>query len=411
MTSDSGEESWPETLDEDALHGAIGDLIRLIGPETEADPAALLIQSIVGLGSLIGRGPHQWVGADRHGLNLYTVVVGKSSKARKGTSWSHVRRLLEAIDPSLKFQSGLSSGEGLIHALRDREGEDPGAADKRMLITESEFAALLRMASRSGNTSSAIIRQAWDGHPMQVMTKNSPEKASNTHLAIVAHITEDELRKELTGSDSANGFANRFLWVCARRARLLPDGGSVPEQEFLMLQERIKGTVLRAQERGEFLLRRNPEASKYWHSIYPELSDESLGGYGPIVSRAEAQVMRISSVYAVLDDSVEIRDEHLRAAVAVWRYCKESARYIFGGDALSSDEQAIFDAVNDRPDGLSRTQISHLFSRNRPANQIRAAIASLEGGGLITPTRVQTGGRPTEVWIAVPNSAPPDDES
>jgi hypothetical protein len=319
---------------------------------------------------------------------------------------------LEVIDPSLSIQTGLSSGEGLIHALRDVEQKEGAqVADKRMLITESEFAGLLRMASRSGNTSSAVIRQAWDAHPMQVMTKNSPEKASDTHLSIVAHITEVELRQELTCSDSVNGFANRFLWVYARRSRLLPDGGFVPQDKLVELQKRINIVVARVRERGEFQLLRNEETKAYWRSIYEELSGESPGAYEPIVSRAEAQVMRISGVYAVLDDSKEIRIEHLKAALAVWRYCKDSARYIFGGDVFSSDEEIIVEALRENLAGLSRTKISELFNRNRPANKIRAAIASLEKRGLITPAKTQqTGGRPTEIWVAVLNSAKSDPE-
>ena len=52
----------------------------------------------------------------KHHSNLYVVLVGNSSKARKGTSWSEVNRICEQIDlhwAKTRTQSGLTSGEGL----------------------------------------------------------------------------------------------------------------------------------------------------------------------------------------------------------------------------------------------------------------------------------------------------------
>src|ERR1700722_10024020 len=63
-----------------------GVFVRFLLPETEADPAALLLTFLVGVGSMMGRGPHYRVGSTRHGVNLFTVVVGETSRARKGTA-------------------------------------------------------------------------------------------------------------------------------------------------------------------------------------------------------------------------------------------------------------------------------------------------------------------------------------
>ena len=81
--------------------------------------------------------------------------------------------------------------------------------------------------ARDGNTLSAIIRDAWDRGDLRSMTKNSPAVATGALISIVAHITLQELRQELTGTDAANGFANRFLFACVRRSKCLPDGGEV----------------------------------------------------------------------------------------------------------------------------------------------------------------------------------------
>ena len=41
------------------------------------------------------------------------------------------------------MKKGLSSGEGVVWLLRDPAGEDAGAPDRRLLVTEPEFARVL----------------------------------------------------------------------------------------------------------------------------------------------------------------------------------------------------------------------------------------------------------------------------
>src|SRR5262249_58645497 len=131
---------------------------------------------------------------DTHYLNEFVVLVGKTAKGRKGTSWSHVERLLLAAEEQWareRIQSGLSSGEGLIWHVRDpimkrerikERGEpvryeeveaDPGIADKRLCVVEPELANVLKQTERQGNTLSPVLRQAWDGSDLRSMTKNS----------------------------------------------------------------------------------------------------------------------------------------------------------------------------------------------------------------------------------------------
>jgi len=143
---------WP-TLDDAALYGPAGEIVRGIDPYTEADPVAVLVNLLGAVGNVIGRGAHLKLGPDTHYLNLFVALVGETSKARKGTSWSPIKWLLHASEPVWADEhvaNGLSTGEGLIYAVRDRvESEnadgntivsDAGVADKRLLVLEAELA-------------------------------------------------------------------------------------------------------------------------------------------------------------------------------------------------------------------------------------------------------------------------------
>jgi hypothetical protein len=399
--------TWPDPMSEDAFHGLVGEVVHALEPYSEADPAALLIQFLVAVGNLVDRSPHFRAEADRHALNLFTVLVGETSKARKGSSWTHIFRLVSSIDQDWgdwSIQTGLSSGEGLIHAVRDPIEKDDdrladaGPLDQRLLVVESEFASPLRMIARDGNTLSPIIRQAWDGGKLQVMTKQSPETATKAHISIIGHVTRDELRRELTRTDAGSGFGNRFLWTCVRRSKSLPDGGLLPESEFTHLTDCLRRSVEFARGLGDHEFQRDHAAKSLWHLIYPELSEGKPGLFGAVTSRAEAQVMRLACVYALLDCCREIHSAHLRAADAVWKYCEGSAKYVFG-DALGYPlADALHRLLSENPQGMPRTIISNALGRNRTSAEIDAALAILEARGLATSASRETDGRPAIVW-------------
>ena len=78
-------------------------------------------------------------------------------------------------------------------------------------------------------------------------------------------------------------------------------------------------------------MQRNDEAKAIWHAVYDDLSEGKPGLVGALTARAEAQVLRLQCLYALLDGSDTIRAEHLTAALALWRYCEASVHFIFIG--------------------------------------------------------------------------------
>jgi hypothetical protein len=394
--------SAPTPLGEDAYHGLAGEFVRIVEPESEADPAALLIQFLAATGCGLGDGPHASAEAARHPGRLFVVVVGESSKARKGSSESHVRKVVVWSFDGFSDQivSGASSGEGLIARVSDPEPNDDGdipAVDKRVLVVESEFVQILRQMQRQGNTLSPALRNLWDTGSAQILTRNNPVKASRAHLCVIGHITVDELRKELSAVESSNGLANRIIWVWSRRSKLLPEGGNVDDAALLKLAEELDRVAKWASKSR--LLKRTDEARTLWAGEYERLSEPLPGLVGAVTSRSEAQVLRLSVLYAALDRSEEITIEHLRAALEVWRYCEDSARLIFGdktGDKLADRLRGLLRSAG--KSGLSLTEIQNLTGRNLNSEDLDAALARLSRDGLAVMERRSTGGRPESRW-------------
>lgn len=412
---------WPNPLEDAALHGLAGDVTRIIDPHTEADPVAILLQLLVAFGNVVGRNPYFLVEATRHYPNLFLTLVGDTAKARKGTSWGHVDHMFRLVESQVgnavqagndhqpwseRVVTGLSSGEGLIWAVRDpienQDGHsDPGVSDKRRIVIDGEFASTLKMLGRQGNTLSPVMRNAWDSGDLRILTKNSPAQATGAHISIIGHITRDELRRELTATEMGNGFANRFLWACVRRSKVLPEGGDLREGDLRSFVERLAEAVGFAYNNVNEM-KRDDWARLRWHGVYPELSEGKSGMFGAVTARAEAQVIRIACLYALLDQSPVVQREHLEAALAVWTYCEASARLIFGDATGDPVADQIRDALQRAGStGMSRTQIRDLFQRNQHKERTDQALALLKERRLAEPRPWRNGKREIEMWLAL----------
>jgi hypothetical protein len=416
-TSDAQEvhaEDHGPVMDEAAYYGLAGDIVRTIGPHTESDPNAILIQTLAYFGNAVGNSAYYKVEAHHHHANLFAVLVGRSAKGRKGTSAGHVKAVMKHADGTWlgeRMKNGLSSGEGLINEVRDEVKKwdsadskyqtiDPGVQDKRLIITESEFANALAVMERPGNTLSPNIRNAWDGEKLSSLTKNSPLASTGAHISIVGHITEDELRRRLTRTEIANGFANRFLFASVRRSKLLPHGGNLDEAEVVQLGARVEAAVASAKRAGRVQM--TEAARKEWETIYADLSKDQPGLVGAITGRAEAQTTRLALIYALLDCKDEIDVLHLRAGIAVWEYCEASAVRIFGNASGDPIADKILSALRHAgAAGMTRTNIRDLLGRHQNEGPIAQALELLESTGRARTVKQSTPGRPTETWFAV----------
>ncbi|MFO0805088.1 MAG: DUF3987 domain-containing protein [Gemmataceae bacterium] len=404
------EPDWPAPLAEEAFHGLAGDFVRAIEPHTEADPVALLVSLLIALGSIVGRTAYAVADGSRHYCNQFAVIVGQSSKARKGTSWNRVNEILSVAAEdwaSRRVLSGLSSGEGLIYNVRDAsedaEGEvtDPGEPDKRLLIVESEYANVLKQLERQGNTLSTIVRDAWDKSRLSPLTKNNRIVATDPHISIIGHITREEVTRYLSATEVANGFGNRHLWFLTKRSKLLPFGGILETHEVDRLIDRVGEVIRHIDGAGRMLF--DAEARSLWIEVYPELSRDRHGLAGSMTARAEAHVWRLSLMYAVLDCARSIGVPHLAAALALWAYAEESVRHIFGDATGNPLADALLRLIRSSPQGISRTDMSGFLGRNVPAAQIGHALGLLLQLKLVRFETVpgERGGRPREIWFAI----------
>jgi hypothetical protein len=196
----------------------------------------------------------------------------------------------------------------------------------------------------------------------------------------------------------ANGFANRFFWPCVKRSKLLPEGGGLPSEELELITARLQDACAFAATAGE--IKRDDEARELWISVYPDLSEGQAGLVGAITSRAEAQVMRLAMIYALLDSSPVIKKVHLEAALALWRYSEASVRFIWGDSLGDPAADTLLRQLRLQPEGMTKTEIRDLFHRNKRSSETDRVLELLLSLNLITCETETTTGRPVTRFIA-----------
>jgi len=403
---------WP-TLSQEALPGFVGEFVSLATRNSEADPAAVLATFLVHFSAeLIS--PYIEVGDTVHRACLFAAIVGASSKSRKGTSAAPVKKLfsfdeLSGYAPATCIPGPLSSGEGLVYAVRDEvkawkrdketgEGSmvivDPGILDKRLFVLDEELAAALNSTKRGGNTLSTTLRCLWDHGNSAPLTKLNRISTTGAHVTLLTHITTQELAALLGSVQVLNGFANRFLWVCAKRRGPVPFPESMPEAELTAFRGELLSLLTQGKDFGRISMAHGARA--LWEAVYPSLTQDHHGLAGCIINRGEAQVLRLALNYALLDGQQVISEHHLSSALAFWRYCHESAMVIFGQREADPVADKVLNAL--RSGSQSLTDLHRALGNNLNKDRIKGALEELAKSGRVQCTTEQTVRRPKTVF-------------
>lgn len=405
----------PSPLHDAGLIGLPGQIIKLISPQSEADPAALLINILTMFGSVIGNSPHFLIERKKNCMRLFVIIVGETGSGRKGTSLGYPQALFGAADPiwAEKIKSGLSSGEGLIETVKDKKViqkvlnnhndladvrevvVDEGVEDKRALIIEEEFVSVLKQISREGNILSPIIRRAWDSGDLQTLTKNSV-RATGAHISIIGQVTPTELLTNLSSSQTANGFGNRFVFIYSKKSKDLPFGGSISDEEFNKIVNLLKMTIDYAKNINE--VKFSLEVEIVWPSIYYRLNKFDNGLVNELSARATPIVRRLACIYALFDMSSIVQLEHLKAALSVWDYSYASLKYIFRNKYTNIIHNEIIDLLKFTQEGLSTTEISNSFNRNKSSDQLQESLNKLVQSNVLLVEEQKTNGRTKTIY-------------
>jgi hypothetical protein len=344
-------------------------------------------------GNSIGRQPHVMFYGHEEPARLFTLIVGKWARGRKGTAFNAVRKLFVPAEPewaSTRIEPGLQSPEAMIEAVHDSPTGDP-----RLLILETEFARLIQTMSATRRFSSQM-RTAYDGEALsRKRVGKTPLISTQHHISLLGMITPGELiaLQKLSG-----GLESRILYVYSAPGRKTnADPFSEGESE-VYLSDLVKSAISKSWEtilsnadpisaelariRGvapDAKFRISDDVADSWKTVIePEieqLADEIGEDYERYTARGQTQVVRLALCYALADEAPEIGWPHVRAAMALWEFCALSSRRIFSvpdtiEPKISPKQQGkVFDYLRDQwPNWTSMLEITN----NALSNNISA---------------------------------------
>jgi hypothetical protein len=274
---------------------------------------------------------------------------------------------------------------------------DEGVPDKRLLVFESEFGRVLAVLNRETNTLGAIVRDAWDTGDLAVLTK-APTRATGAHVAIIGHVTPEELVANCDQAWITNGFLNRYLLVLVRRSQLLPIPRAFDGDELASLARRWAEAIERA--RGLGRMGWSPDGRIWWEREYAGFLTTDTGKLGAMKVRAAPIVLRVAMAYALMDGEKLLAPPHLEAGREVWRYSERSVEYLFGDSTGNATADVILRYLRQRLE-MTKTEIHRLFNRHKELHEIDGALTVLEMSGLAyRKFTVPKGGGKVETWYA-----------
>jgi hypothetical protein len=288
---------------------------------------------------------------------------------------------------------------------------EPNIPDKRLLIVLSEFQQCLANMRSPDSILPAILRTAWDKGDLSTPAKTSRATATNAHVSLVSAISREELIAQTSATDAESGTLNRFLFCCSRRSKLLPQGGQFSRlyksEQWKGLQERLAKNIDTYEEQVH--MERDTDADEIWGvnehpemGLYKELNRPRIGLWGAVTARAPQMVLRLALIIAGVNGDKKIRTEHLDAATEIWRYCDDSCKFIFGDKMDDQTAIDIMEALRKmQPAGLTRTSIYKIWSRHQKRGDIDRALLWISHTGIARCEKLETGGRPTEMWYAL----------
>ncbi|WP_067585708.1 hypothetical protein [Endozoicomonas ascidiicola] len=374
------------------LHNAIETSLK--GAET--DYTSIALHYLVCFSAHTGQKCYIQIGNEKHPLALQGLLVGPSGSG-KGVAQSRVQiieqRAIEILNEQLDYHppcklSNLTS-EGIIFEIfkgcqKDNCNEEKAES---LLISEPDYTAILNCAKKPGNSLVRLLSDAYEGKILYSM-KSIDKKIANHHISIIAHITPEAL-KPYESLFSTSSFLNRHLVIQSRRQVNTPTPRQYSEIETEQLAKWFAGCIYHARhcsQAGQEVVI-SARAKQALDIEYTRRENELEGMPAPfrhMLSWHRVLAWRLSALLALFDLSKTVDSQHVLMAYRLLDISKNDLHELLGepthqqAPKVPTTVDTIYEFIKSSgKQGVTQTEINHLFKRNKKADDIRRALRSL----------------------------------
>ena len=147
----------------------------------------------------------------------------------------------------------------------------------------------------------------WSKGGTSKVTAGQKHTVTNATVGFTEHITKPQLEKELDEVDMMSGFGNQFLWIFAKRTKVLPISESLSDNELALY-------ALRCERQW------SSRVARHWRSTSSATTPSRFGAslcdqyetaqhsmvLDHLAARERPQVRRLAVIFAVTDCSDQI---------------------------------------------------------------------------------------------------------
>lgn len=330
-------------------------------PAVYGEASGLMALSTLALG-------HRWVETGQ-GIspNLYMLLTGDSTVARKSTSVRFARQAVEEINQELVGPKDYTM-EGLYKWMQVKDPATGKGRNKLGLFAE-EYGSDLARSEAYGGTMREDMCSLYDGDDFsKVRAKSDSITILRPRVNLFGGVAYRLLGQYCTRRDWDTGFFMRFLFVTPihiREKTILPPKFPRQSWNFAVQQLGMIYDAMKANDRGLAL---TPQATQRYSDFLNAIpiipGDE---GIAPIyIERLKVNILKLALLYQIDRDlHADISYDAMEDACNFATHCLwPSSQIVYKVTTAREFETALTTVVDlaRRPDGVTRQEVYRMFS-------------------------------------------------
>lgn len=303
--------------------------------------------------------------------NFFTALVGRSGRARKGTSIDFAEDIGRAVNPDLHWLRGINSAAGFVQALYDAEHRQEEGQRRTVsaILRFSELRSLIDKARQEGGRDIIPeLANAFDSPPeLQKNLSKGQTLVARPTVSILGGASPRWIEK-MNIEDLEGGIGNRFCWVVGdpkkRNHRPPP-----PRFQFTIhdLGEARRYWLAKGKVEEGTEITMDAEADSIYETWYKSLDRHfEYDLFQILADRMEVHCPKVAMLYAALDGRAKIGRADIEAAIAYCEFLLLSLACIFqdyGWELAGKQDQELIAYVRRHPQGVAQRDAQMHFGK------------------------------------------------
>jgi hypothetical protein len=380
--------------------GLIRDIVDLLGPGSESPDSTLALSTLVMLSAAVGwQRRITWIGSEEPCI-IFAVICGPSAKGKKTTGMRSIEALFRKAEIPVKIEStGHVSGRALVETAMGGADifyvkepvVDSGDPDERMqqqadldrwennrqeklnnppkvVLVWDEFASMLDVSAHWQRDTRTQLLMMYNGKHSGIRTSGKggiTVPGGKTSMSLIGTMTDDDLRRCLDASQSADGLMGRILFSPPGSAKPAlprpPESDPAYEAREAAVVEKLRAFYAFANfEVASCYDGWTGGATRRWDEWYFEKYTNTTEIENLLFSRGQATAVKIACLLAMAEDTEfgQVQESHINQAIEILESSMISSMDAVTAHAESQRDRytdALFSRIErDGPAPLSR---------------------------------------------------------